>query len=325
MSHPVPNVDRVRLDKALLDLAAEQRSCVAVWQLRDLGASWTEVSRLRTSSRWEPFNRDVLVVPGAVRDELMRASAGVLAAGPGAVLSHSAGTALWGLSGYTMLPTACSQVSGHATRRQQLGYVHDLVVVPERWVTTFKGIRVVRPELAAYQLCGVVHPLKAARTFDAFAVRGLLTSRSAKACLDDLAQRGRNGTAVYRDIIKARGPDYVRPASNVESRMNDLADQAGIVLRRQVNLGGEEFDGRVDFIEDEVKLVVEVQSELYHWALVDREADAARRQRLEDDGFHFLEVWDTDIWTRGTWVVGVLRKAVRDAEVNSHSGLHRTV
>jgi very-short-patch-repair endonuclease len=169
--------------------------------------------------------------------------------------------------------------------------------------------------LAAYQICASARPARAARIFDWFAVRGLLTTRSAAACLNDLAQRGRDGTVLFRQIIKDRGPGYVRPASNVEARVKELADEAGIRLRRQVNLGGEEFDGRVDFLEDEVKLVVEVQSELYHWALVDVEADAARRAKLEADGFRFLEIWDTDVWARPAVVVGQIREAIHAAEI----------
>jgi very-short-patch-repair endonuclease len=202
------------------------------------------------------------------------------------------------------------QVNEHAMRRRPLGKVHNLVVVPEKWVTTLNGIRVVRPELAAYQACGFMSPARAARTFDALWSRGLLSGRSARACLEDLQQRGRDGTVVYRQIVKARGDDYVPPASNLESRVKELAEEAGIKLRRQVDLGGEQWSGRVDFYEDDVKLVVEVQSELHHTSLVDVQADAQRRARLEAAGFTFLEVWDTDIWARPGSVTYRIRQAI---------------
>jgi very-short-patch-repair endonuclease len=213
-----------------------------------------------------------------------------------------------------LLPPAISHVNGFAMRRKQLGHVHPLVIVPERWVTTFKGIRVVRPELAAYQICGMVSPLRAARAFDALWSRRLLSVRSAKACLDDLAQRGRDGTVVYREIIKARGDDYVPPASNLESRVMELAEEAGIKMRRQVNVGGEQWDGRVDFLAQDAPLVLEVQSEMYHASLSDRQADEIRRKQLEADGFRWLELWDNDIWTRPGWAVDQIRRAVRAAK-----------
>src|SRR3954469_23955147 len=87
LSYPVLSVDVMRLNEALLDLAAEQRSCVATWQIRDLGASRTELSRLRRSSLWTPVGPQVLALAGVPRDDLLLASAAVLAAGPGAALS----------------------------------------------------------------------------------------------------------------------------------------------------------------------------------------------------------------------------------------------
>lgn len=311
VSHPVPTVVGMRLDKALLDLAAEQRSCVADWQVRELGASKSEITRLKSSSKWELIGGHVLASPGAVRDQLFKASAAVLNAGPGAALSHEAATALYGVPGFTLDPPISSQRAGRAWRRSPLGPVHDLVVVPERWITRLNGIRVVRPELAAYQLCGVLSEARAERTFDKFASRRLLSGRSAKACLLDLQKRGRDGTALYRRIIKARGDDYVYPASGLESRVKELGEEAGLHLRRQVDLGGELFDGRVDFFEDELKVVFEVQSELHHWSLSDREADEFRRANLERDGFSVDFILEETIWTRPGDVVEQMETALR--------------
>jgi very-short-patch-repair endonuclease len=189
--------------------------------------------------------------------------------------------------------------------------VHDLVLVPERWITTLHGIRVVRPELAMYQLAGDLSLERAERTYDKFAVHRLLTGQSSRACLEDIEQRGRDGTVNYRYIIKVRGDDYVAPASGLESRFKELGQEVGLNFRRQVSLGGEHWDARVDFYEDRAKVVFEVQSELYHWALSDREADARRRAKLEDDGFAVYEVWDTDVWARPRDVTRKMWNAVR--------------
>ena len=117
---------------------------------------------------------------------------------------------------------------------------------------------------------------------------------------------------VYRQIINERGDDYVPPASNLESRVKELAEEAGLKLRRQVDLGGDaHWDGRVDFFEDDVKLVIEVQSEAHHTSLSDMTADAIRRAKLEADGFSFMEVSDTDVWTRPWLVVDRIRQAIR--------------
>lgn len=316
-------MERVRLDKALLDIAADQQSCIADWQVRALGASRTELFRLRRSAQWAEVGPHILVLAGVRVSELVLASAAVLEGGPNAVLSHASSVALWGIPGFRLLPAIVGQVNGRAMRERPLGRLRNLVVIPERWVTIHQGIRVVRPELAAYQMCGEINPLRAARLFDALWSRRLLSGRSARACLEDLQRRGRDGTVVYREIIKARGDDYVPPASNLESRVKELAEEAGIRLRRQVNLGGERWDGRVDFFEDDVKLVIEVQSELHHTALSDVEADAERRGRLEAAGFTFIEIRDTDVWANPGMVVARMQRVVTTAK--SCVGVHRSV
>jgi len=320
LSHPVSTLEWMRLDKALLDLAAEQQSCFADWQVRALGASRTELSRLRRSAQWQELGPHVLVLAGVRVAELVLASAAVLEAGPNAVLSHASSVALWGVPGFRLLPAMVAQVNGRAMRERPLGRLRNLVVVPERWVTSHRGIRVVRPELAAYQMCGEISPQRAARLFDRMWSLRLLSGRSARACLEDLEKRGRDGTVVYREIIKERGDSYVPPASNLESRVKELAADAGMRLRRQVDLGGEHWDGRVDFFEDDVKLVVEVQSERHHTALVDVEADADRRARLEAAGFTFLEIWDADVWSNPGMVVARMQRAATTAKscVSAH-------
>jgi very-short-patch-repair endonuclease len=267
------------------------------------------------------------MIAGATRDKRSDASAAVLAAGPGGVLSHEPGTAHWGVPGFSLFPLVTSQLAGHATRRQVLGRVHDLVLIPERWVTKFDGIRVVRPELAMYQLAARIHPDRLARAFDTAWSMGLLSGQSARACLNDLRKSGRNGTTVYESMLNTRGDGYTPTTTNLEGRVAQLAEQARIKLRRQVNLGGEQWDGRVDFIEDDVKLVVEVQSERFHTALSDQVADEIRHAALAADGFEVLEVWDADVWTRGTYVVGRLRQAIRAAKQRrfSPSEQHKSV
>ena len=323
LSHPVSTLEWMRLDKALLDCAADQQSCVADWQVRALGASRTELSRLRRSAQWTEIGPHVLVLAGVPASELVLASAAVLEGGPNAVLSHASSVALWGIPGFRLLPAIVGQVNGRAMRERPLGRLRNLVVIPERWVTIHRGIRVVRPELAAYQMCGEINPSRAERLFDTLWSRRLLSGRSARACLEDLQQRGRDGTVVYREIIKARGDDYIPPASNLESRVKELADEAGIKLRRQVDLGAEHWDGRVDFYEDDIKLIIEVQSERHHTALVDVQADADRRARLEAAGFTFLEIWDSDVWANPGIVVARMQRVVTTAK--SCVGVHKSV
>lgn len=299
----------------MLDLAGRQRACIGDWQIRLLGASATELTRLHSSPRWFELERGVLGIVGVESDAAMRASAGVLAAGPGAVLTHSSGAAWWGLRGYALLPACVSQRDGRAHRRQQPGPLHQLVTIPPRWVTTLNGIAVVRPELVAYQLCGLVRPERAERAFDALWSMRLLSIRSSTACLRDLEERGRNGTVVYRALLEARSDRDSAPGSGLESRVQQIARDAGVTMRRQIDSGGELWSGRVDFRDQELPFVLEVMSEAYHRALSYQRDDEVRREKLEADGFVVKEIWDTDVWTRPDLVVRIIESGRRAARL----------
>jgi hypothetical protein len=52
-----------------------------------------------------------------------------------------------------------------------------------------------------------------------------------------------------------------------------------------------------------------VQSEKYHTALLDREADQCRRDQFEAAGYEFVEVTDVELWSDPD----VARRRVADA------------
>jgi very-short-patch-repair endonuclease len=175
----------------------------------------------------------------------------------------------------------------------EIGRIYPRVGVPDRWITTYRGIRVVRPELCIYQLCGHVPLLKAERALDTALSMGLVTVRSMRACLAELRRRGRNGTSVLHALLEARPLDYAAPATGLEARFIEVV---GGDWRRQVNSGGELWAGRVDFRHRVYPVIIEVQSERYHGALSFRRDDEERKAKLEAAGFVVDEVWDRQLW-----------------------------
>ncbi len=72
---------------------------------------------------------------------------------------------------------------------------------------------------------------------------------------------------------------------------------------RQVNLGDDEWVGRVDFVNRQQNVVVEVQSDRHHAALSSRRDDTFRLERLEAAGFIVVTVWEDELWHRpGPWL-----------------------
>ena len=145
----------------------------------------------------------------------------------------------------------------------------------------------------------------------------LLSGPSIAAVLAQLGARGRNGIAGLRSYLDERGPDYIPPATNLENRVKRILGDAGVEMRRQVNSGDGAWTGRVDFRSETLPVILEVQSETYHAALVDQIADDRRRAALEADGFVVVEAWDTDVWTRPRVVVDAVEAALLAARTRT--------
>ena len=155
--------------------------------------------------------------------------------------------------------------------------MHEVLDLEPDHVTVLDGIPVATPTRTVFELAGSVHPQRAERALDSMWARNLTSRPLLDQMLDDWADRGRAGTVLMRELLEARAFGYVPPASNLEARFATLAERFCVgPFRRQVDLGGQAWIGRVDFLHAHCPLVVEVLSELYHAALVDQEADARR-------------------------------------------------
>src|SRR5262245_13150071 len=138
----------MRLDGSIKSLAASQHSCVATWQLRELGASSKEITRLRRSKGWDEMARGVLCLVGAPASERQTACAAVLEGGPDAALARESSAALYGVgASYRLLPADVMLRHGHAGHSESIGHARPLTGIGDRWITRVDGIRVVRPEL----------------------------------------------------------------------------------------------------------------------------------------------------------------------------------
>ena len=75
--------------------------------------------------------------------------------------------------------------------------------------------------------------------------------------------------------------------------------------------GGDRWIGRVDFRDERLPLIVEVQSETYHSALTDKHDDERRLSSLRAAGFEIVEVTDTQVWNHPGDVLEAVRGARR--------------
>ncbi|MGH9274064.1 MAG: endonuclease domain-containing protein, partial [Acidimicrobiales bacterium] len=301
----------MRLENAAVELSERQHGVVAAWQLRALGATTTEVDRLRRAApRWAAATPRVLVRGGcpATDDRLLMTA--VLDASPGAVVSLTSAAAIWDAPGFRIEPIHVVRHRGISRRPSSLATVHEVVDLMPQHIKLVRRIPVISPARTVCELAAVVHRDRVERVLDRFWNRGLLDGVTFDRTVRELAARGRTGSTLLRELNDARGPGYRPPDSGQERRFEQILVRHGErPMRRQIDVGGEEWTGRVDYVDDELPLIAEVQSEQHHTSLVDRASDERRLAALRAAGFHVLEIWDTDLWHEPDSVAETVRLA----------------
>ena len=243
------------------------------------------------------LSTDVLRLGGAPITDGTVAMGGVLDSPSGAYLSHHSAAAWWGLPGFVIERPVHTVIQWQGTRqRTRLATVHYHRALPDQHLRRLNDVPVVSPALVIFLLAGVVHPGRTERALDNAWSMGLVTHEGLHQLLGCLAARGRNGIRVMRRLLADRSPGYVAPQSGLEARVDRLARDVGVVVRRQVNAGDEDWIGRVDFLIEDRNKVIEVLARRYHMSNSDRLADGTRFTRLTQAGFEILTLWDSDVW-----------------------------
>jgi len=286
------------IDAAVVALAERQHGVVARRQAERLGMTRTVWLARTAGPGWERLGDRVARRRGSVDDEAQRAMAAVLDAGPGAYLSHASAAAWWGVPGDRLEPIQV--INARRPVRSALATVHLPRHLPDPFAAVLAGVPVVRPSLLLLQMAIDMHPEQLRRRLDWMWSRRLLSGPSLRAELTPIMGRGRPGSAAIRALLDSLPAGYVPAASGLESRFDQIVRDHGLPpMRRQVDLGDDErWCGRVDFLAEDVPLVVEVQSDLYHRALSSELDDRRRRARLEGAGFVVVEVDERDVWHR---------------------------
>jgi len=315
----------MNLDERLRSLAATQQGLLARWPVLSMGGSKELIRHRVASGAWLKLGTRVLRVAGCPGSEAMDAMAAVLDAGPGAALSHLSGARWWGLPGYLLQPVHISTARRSDLITAPLGVVHRIRALSDHHSTILRGVPVVRPELLALQLCATLHPARAERALDNMWSMRLLSGPSTRRVLDEVAASGVRGVTVLRALLDERGSTYVPPASGLEARFAQILREAGRApMERQVDLGDQEsWCGRVDFAdrsEARHRALMEVDSELYHSALVDVAADRRRQVRLERAGFVVGRVTDLQVFHCPREVLAAVDETRRRARLLDRAG-----
>ena len=264
---------------------------IAAWGARHYGvASRDELEKLGLDDgkiRWRVRQGDlirrtekVFVFAGSPNSWRQQARAAVLDSGPDAFLSHRSLAHLLAVPGFRNNRLEVL-VPNDRPAHSRLAVVHRTRWLPPWHVTTTFGIPTTTPTRMMFDLPGVVSEPRAARALDNGLMMNLFTYEQLDTMLGELAERGRSGISVMRRLLELRGEGYIAPASELERMFEGILEAGGEPIpRKQVNLGGDEWAGRVDYYDDAINIVWEIDGRRWHTALLDLEADQLRENEL---------------------------------------------
>ena len=215
----------------------------------------------------------------------------------GSVLSHESAAALWDFPGFRLLPAQTTHARTGGYHQRPVAGLRRTTYLPPHHVTTVDGIPVLTPSRLLFQLAADRSVKRMARLTDKAWARRLVSGTSLHEMCREISEHGRDGMRVMREVLEVRPIGYVPPESNLEARMEELMRKNGLPeMRRQVDLGGREWLGRVDFLASDCPLIVFVDGEHWHSSLLDRAADARQQAELEAAGFVVVRITEFEVW-----------------------------
>jgi hypothetical protein len=286
--------------EVIVGLSEPQHGVVGRRQLHSAGIAPRSLRHQIDAGFVEPMSPQVLRLVGSPRTDAQLAMAGVLDAPGPAYLSHFSAAAWWKIPGFALRAPIEVVIPWKGTnRRSRLAQIHYHRGLPPEHLTVLAGVPIVSPGLVIFLLAATEGRGRAERALDHALSMRILKLRTMYDLLKELGARGRDGITAIRGLLAERPPNYVPPQSGLESRVERLALDVGVTLRRQVDVGDDlGWIGRVDFELDNSSDVIEVLSDRYHSSLLDRAADSVRFDRIEGSGRRLLTIWDHDVWSR---------------------------
>jgi hypothetical protein len=270
------------IDAELARLAGRQHGVVATRQLSALGLARGGVAARARAGRLHRVHRGVYAVGHTVLTVNGRRMAAVLAAGPGAVLSHASAAALWDIR-----PTSATRIdvsvrsAGGRAKRPGLR-IHRTPTLQTDEITAHQGIRVTSPARTLLDLASSLPRRALERALDEAEIRELYDRRALEAVA--LAHAGEHGARALAEALAHDG-DPVLTDSELEEIMLGLCDEQQLERPTpRAWVAGL----RVDFLFAASRLVVETDGYRYHRTRRAFERDRERDAILARAGYRTL-------------------------------------
>jgi len=265
-------------DRAIATLAARQHGVVTRGQLLDAGLTRKAVQVRLTSGHLVRLHRGVYAVGHAQLRLEGRWLAAVLAAGPGAALSHRSAAALHGIRESSALDVT-------STRRVAVRGVtiHRTTRLDPEDLTTRRGVRATTLARTLVDLAAVLPPPYTAKLLREADRLNKLNATTLHAALERTSGRGGAGRAALRAALEQHHRHATSlTLSELEDRFLALLDAHDLPHPLTNHL----IDGmRVDAVWPEQRLAVELDGWAFHHDRAAFEEDRTRSTRLAEAGW----------------------------------------
>ncbi|MGI8413271.1 MAG: type IV toxin-antitoxin system AbiEi family antitoxin domain-containing protein [Solirubrobacteraceae bacterium] len=292
-----------RADLAVAAIAARQHGVVSRAQLARLGLGRGAVEHRIACGRLHPVYRGVYAVGHSLLSVNGRRLAGVLAAGPGAALSHHSAAALWGIR---RGEASSTEITVPRWRRPRPGLSLHVAAFPADEVTIRHCIRVTSVPRTLLDLAAILRSSDVERAIERAEALRLCDPLS----LADLVSRypRRPNVATTRAILAANRIGSAITRSELEDRFLALLADHGLP-RPTVNALVETSAGRwieVDCVWPDARLAVELDGYAIHAPRASFERDRGRDRALAAAGWRVVRITWRQIHLDARTVVGDL-------------------
>lgn len=283
-------------ERRLAQLARRQHGLITAEQAARASLSTDMQKRRVRSGRFVRVTPGVFALAGTADTWRQRALAAVLAAGPGAVASHTTAAALFGLSSCRFRAVEITVATGRS-HRSRLATVHETVDLSRIDMTSIDQIPVTRPARTLIDLAGSVNKSVLEEAVDDALIRRLVTLDRLESRSRELAGRGRRGSVILRDVLRCWTAGEMAESA-AEMRMVRRLVASGLrrpALQYEVRDRGGHFIARLDAAYPDDMVGLEMNGFRWHGTPRRFARDPQRLRRLAAMGWIILPCTPVDL------------------------------
>ncbi|MBV8980588.1 MAG: hypothetical protein JO086_06785 [Acidimicrobiia bacterium] len=298
------------IDRDAARFAAHQRALLTRPQARGVGFTDKAIQHRVETGRWGLVHPGVYRVEGAPASWEQTVLAAVLAAGDGAIASHRAAAAMWGIEGIERVIELTVPLARRPTVRGAVVHRTDGLLLPER--TRLRHVPLTTPARTVFDLASVIPRGALDRVVEDVLSRRLLPRKALVAQLAAHGGPGRRKTLALQALLEEHPERWERADGRLERRLLRFLKARGFpepVLQYEVRLA----NGRSVFIDAAYpdRLVgLEANSYLWHTSRPDWVRNQVKTRALTAMGWAIIPVTWEDLVPNATTFEEELRTAL---------------